>query len=297
MRFPLICLTVTATLFLFSACTKYETQFEGPYEDGPAGVSPTVKYFYDIACVQGGSLYLVDRLLRGAKKMPVSGTVKSAAINYSHDRIAWKTASGDIAILDSTGVQLEVVPNSATVKWFDWHPNNRTLYMLFSDNKIKTHGNAVTLATNNADASVPFFGNTTITSIALRSDGSTLIGYSVYDGLNYQNGIYTVYAPGSGANSFVNTFYRIPSRIRLSAQGVTAAVTTTDISGFNPESFEYAFGSGNLNNSIGSGVGILAINPEASKSLMVTNGNTNIYDPYKGKWFTPGTGVITDLDW
>jgi len=166
-----------ALTLVFSACEKYKTQFDGPYEDPKDGSSTGGKPInYEIWYALNGQLHAASPDFRHEKTVTTTGSVELVAVNYTHDRIAYK-GSGNIVIIDSTGANPVTVPNSSTVKWFDWHSNNQTLYMLKTDNKLYQYGGTpVTLAVTNLASGLPFGGGTEleIPAAAVLPDGGVI---------------------------------------------------------------------------------------------------------------------------
>jgi hypothetical protein len=280
------------------SCSKYETQYEGPYSDTDSTINQSTNYIYEIICVQGGKLYAMDRVFRSVKQLPTTGSVVQASINYSHDKIAYKTSSGNVQVIDSAGVLIASIPNSIDVKWFDWHSNNQSLYMLNAANKIVVYGTPLTLSTTNAGASIPYLGQEDINSIAVTPDGTVLASYMVYDGLNYQNGIYYVSKTGQSNNFFLfNLNYNAPMRLRLREDGTEGVSVFTDISGFNPASYSFSIVPNAYQYQLGSTCPIVAISPDGAEKIVITSDLIAIYNLYSGRSITPGTGTFTDLDW
>ncbi len=288
---------LAATALLFSACDKYETQYEGPYEDSDGQV-PSSTVIYEVVYVQGGALYMTNRALTGKKQITVSGTVQQAAINFSHDRIAYKTASG-ITIIDTTGVQVGTVPNSANVKWFDWHANNQTIYMLRNDNTLAQFGPTVTLATTNVENALPFFPSTDvqINSVAIQPDGTVLIPFSLYGGLNYINGVYVYHPVGGASNYWINFQYDTPTRIRTDKTGQIAEVTASYSSNYS-RTYKLDVVANAYLSEIGTDIPMAALSPDG--------GSTIVWKPFleslllvggAGNQLTVGAQAVTDLDW
>jgi hypothetical protein len=189
---------ITAALFLFSGCYKYEVQFEGPYSDEEN--SSTLEANWEILFVQNGLLKLTDAQLRFVKTMTGINNVELASINYAHDKIAYKTPGNNVVVIDTSGQQLEIVPNSASVSWFDFHANDATIYML-ENNQLRFHGPAIQVDQTNLTATLPFPAiNPQIGGVAVTQNGTLIVGYQYYDGLFVQYGV-AVDFPNDGGQS------------------------------------------------------------------------------------------------
>jgi hypothetical protein len=132
-------------LGLFTSCTPYEVQFEGPYEDHK---NPSeIRIPYEILTVENGKIRLYQRNLQVAKTLNnLPAGIDKASINHAHDLIAYKIPGQDIVVIDTTGANIGVVANSANATWFDWHTNNQTLYLL-SGTTLSFWGPSVTVFT------------------------------------------------------------------------------------------------------------------------------------------------------
>jgi hypothetical protein len=290
-------LTLMCSLFA-SNCHKYETQYEGPYTENDSSSNVQNKFLYEVVAVQGGKLFAMDRKFRSTKHIITGGGVEKASINFAHDKIAYKTTSGDIQVIDSAGTFIAKIPNSSGVKWFDWHSNNQTLYMLGADQKITLYGTTITLATTNPKLILPYTG-IDISSIAVKPDGSVLFSYSFYDGLNYQNGIYHKLTATGGTSYYVfNRYYEVPTRVRISEDGAVGTSTFTDTGGFNPESYYFSVYENATNFKIGNYSPIIVSDPLSNEFLYATNDLSAIYNAINGLGINPNSsGLITDIDW
>lgn len=289
---------LAAITLLFNACDKYETQFEGPYED-PAGAVPNATVTYEVTYVQGGALYMANRGLSSKKQITVNGTVLQASINYSHDRIAYKTSTGGITIIDTAGVQVGTVPNSTNVKWFDWHANNQTLYLLRNDNSLGQFGPTVTLATTNVENALPFIPalDVQINSVAVQPDGTVLIPFNFYTGLDFYNGVYVYHPAGSASNYWINFQYDTPNRIRTDKTGQIAEVTAF-YSGSGSRTYKFDVTPNAYLPEIGTDISMAALSADGL--------NTIVWLPFSGSLqlaggagnpLSIGSQAVTDLDW
>lgn len=190
-------------LLLTSSC-KYEVQFEGPYSDDDVKPLPT---YTGLIWIEGGKLYIAHNDLSNIRQIPGPANILRASINYAHDRIAYQVANSDIVIVDTLGTEIEKVPNSKTVKSFDWHGNDITLYML--DNlTLRLHGPSVALDATNMglgfmDAKP---GSIVIFSVAVNEAGRLIHTYQYTE--QSTNIVRYGYAlqQGSGKTFFDNTY-------------------------------------------------------------------------------------------
>jgi hypothetical protein len=287
-----LCSIVLAT----TACSKYQTQYEGPYSDEGGSSNTNNNYVYEVICVQGGELFSMDRHFRVSKKLPTTGgAIEQASINYSHDKIAYKTSSGSIQIMDSAGVFIATVPNSTDVEWFDWHANNETLYMLTYTDQIKLYGPNISLASTNAQNSLPYFAVADINSIAVTPDGSVLISHAIPGSLIEANGVYV-------ANDADNDFfcfkylYNMPTKVRINENGTKGVYSLTDNSGFNPKAHSFPVAENGFVTEIENSPQA-AISPDGSLFIKVSDSRQSLYSGVSFASISPGSGNITDLDW
>lgn len=170
-------------LCFIAACTKYEVQYEGAYNDSQNTTSTTGKIEYEIAYVESGKLFMVDPTLKYVKSFPTLPTdIVLVAISPAHDKIAYKTDSGNITIIDSTGQQLSSIVNTSAVTSFDWHENNQTLYYV-DGLTLKFNGSTVPAAITNFSSSFPANAtNKLIIGAILRKDGSVIYLREYYTG-------------------------------------------------------------------------------------------------------------------
>jgi hypothetical protein len=281
-----------------SNCSKYETQYEGPYSDNDSTINNQNKFLYEVILVQGGKLYASDRKFRSTKQIATVGDVQKASINYAHSKIAYKTATGNIQVIDSAGTFIASIPNTGGVKWFDWHANNQTLYMLGADQKITLYGPAVALATYSPVVVLPYSG-IDIGSIAVKPDGSVLFSFSFYDGFNYQNGVYHKTAASAGASYYIiNRYYIIPTRVRISEDGGVGTSTYTDVSGFNPETFYFGTYEFAPDFKIATNSAMVVSDPAGVEFICATSDFYAVYNYSNGLIFSPtNNNTFTDIDW
>ena len=167
---------ISVVIFLVGmlGCEKYKTQFEGPYSDA---TNPSTKPIsYEIVFCKEGRLFMADKYVHFTKQFSIVQPIKKVSINDAHDRIAYKTSSGSITIIDTTGAEISVVPNSKTVEWFDFHANNQTLYML-ENKKLTFFGPPVAVAATDLESALPWLSNDVqIPTAAVAADGSVVFG-------------------------------------------------------------------------------------------------------------------------
>lgn len=287
----------TLLLAVFFACGQYKTQYEGPYEDpaGGGGIKGN-PIIYEILFVQNGQLQLASANLRYTKQLNVSGFVTQASINYAHDRIAYKTASGNISIIDSTGAAIATVPNSSGVIWFDWHPNNQTLYMLQND-QLSLYGPNVALAATNLAGALPYITDDYgIRTVAVATDGTVVFGYAIYSFSGTLNGVYIVYP--SGVKRSISTSYYPPVRLRLSADGERAIVTNNVSGGFSKQTgLVYTATSGSTSFEELGDFGLAAISSPDYRIVLWDADYPDILQSYGNGLSLDITGTVTDIDW
>jgi hypothetical protein len=189
-----------------SACSKYETQYEGPYSD--ADNTNKIEYPHEVLVAQGGNVYLFDRRLSRQKELentPVN--VQKASINFNHDLIACWAPGQDIVVLDSSGVEQGTVPNTEQVDWFDWHPNNQTLVIL-RDGIISLYGPNVDVVDTDLNDAFPAFSiEKKITAATVSPNGTVFFNYTFYTAGNYYNRIGIKQPTGVGLPLLIQELY------------------------------------------------------------------------------------------
>jgi hypothetical protein len=165
-----------------SGCSKYETQFDGPYSD-EKGYQPQ-NIPYEILYVgSDGKMYMLDAALRYQKTFPtITNNVFRAVINYTHDKIAYKSVFGNIIVIDTAGTQIREIAGSSNADIFDFHPNNETVYYLPYGGawSVKTSGPTVPIARTSLSSVLPLGASNKITGLAIKSDGSMVVTLSYY---------------------------------------------------------------------------------------------------------------------
>lgn len=176
---------ILMTMLVMSSCSKYETKFEGPYSDANNG-NTAGKINYEIIYVESGRLNMIDVPLKNVKTfftLPVG--IVSASINDAHTKIAYKTAAGNLTVIDTAGNQIASIANTAAVVFFDWHSNNETLY--YVDNlTLKFYGTAISTSITSFSGVFPFgVSSKQFLGASVLSDGAVVYLYEYYSGLNY----------------------------------------------------------------------------------------------------------------
>lgn len=289
-----------ALALLFGACEKYKTQFDGPYEDPKDGSSTTGKAVnYEVWYALNGQLHAASPDFRHDKTVATASSVQLVAVNYTHDRIAYKGA-GNIIIIDSSGTQLETVPNSSNVKWFDWHSNNQTLYMLKTDNKLYQYGGTnIVLSVTNLASGLPFGGGTDleIPAAAVLPDGGVVTCFSIYTGLGYSRGLYINFPAGSpNSDRYINMQYDIPQQIRLSQDGNRIVFTVSSSSG-DTDSYDYQISTGGNPFSLPFEVNMVATSPDGAKTACWNESSGSLFEAFLSNVALPVSGNCTALDW
>lgn len=281
---------MAALLLVFSACKKYEVQYEGPYSD--SGSQASIEYDYEILFVQSGKVFLLDRTLQSVKQLPnTSSDVKLASINYAHDKIACWTPGQDIELFDSSGVKLGTVDNTANVDWFDWHANNETLYFLKAG-KIGLYGPNVEVADSDLNDVFPFGATEKqLTCATVNPDGSVVFTYRYYAWPDYVNQVAQRWATSSGFSDQVSYLYsnNLARWLRSTEDGGTHAIGLEDGSPYRINLY--------TNNNVfdwGTG-GFLAYKQNSSN--YVSTYNDKIYIQPLGLEYLIGFEPLTALDW
>lgn len=279
------------SLFLLASCSKYETQYEGPYSENSGG--PEEPAYYDMVFALDNQLYMASADLKKVKKMPVSIPVARVAINFSHDRIAYLPAfGGDIVIIDTSGAQIATVPNSGDATDFDFHANNQTLYFL-DDNQIRFHGPNVTVAHTDLDNAQPYFGVPYYHSVTVLPNGAVAFGFSVSGGPSSYTGFriaYVTQQPGQQDRN-LPVSSQFPGKIRTTLDGSKLFVIAGSQCGtFNSQ------GSSALTQLAGA-VSQGALSPDGTQFVywLPSELTLNIL----GTQFTAGIGFgqVNDIDW
>jgi len=215
---PVFFFALVLLLCSLSGCSPYEVQFEGPYDDSQN--SGQIYLPYEIMTVENGNIHLYQRNLGSSKTLDnLPGGIEKASINYSHSRIAYKTPSQDIAIVDSTGASIGTVPNSAAAKWFDWHANDETLYIL-TGTSLSFWGPTLSVPITNLAGLFPAGSSEqTMPCAAVTSDGSIVVVLRCYVSVSsgYQSRVMVVPAAGTSVLSGVLTTSEEGQWLRMNA--------------------------------------------------------------------------------
>ena len=205
-----------ACLFFCAGCTAYETQYEGPYTDGD-NVNTSVNY--EILFVENGILKFATPNLTKVKTLPAGANITKASINYRHDRIAFKTATGNIIVTDTALSTMIILPNTSGVLWFDWHANNQTLYMLNANSTLSFYGPTITVATTNLRTGLPgyFTNDLGIKTVAITPAGTVVFGVGLDQSIGPESGVWV--RKTDGRSTRLRTDYDAPTHIRLNAEG------------------------------------------------------------------------------
>ncbi len=171
-----------------TGCSKYKVQFDGAYDDKTGIDVKSKPKDHQIVYVESGKLYTIDPKLEDIRPYPNLPTgIVYAAINPAHTKIAYKTAIGNITLIDSSGTQLAIIASTSAVTSFDWHANNETLYYV-DGLTLKFYGKSVTAAITNFNTSTIFpIGSTekTLFGAIVNADGSVIYTREYYTGWNY----------------------------------------------------------------------------------------------------------------
>lgn len=176
MRIKIILLFLLVSL---SGCLKYETQFEGPYEDGTVN-EIDVELPKELVILAEGDVYLANKFVEDFELIEDQGEVKLVSINHSHTKVAFKRSNENIQIFDiAQNMIIDEVPNSDNAFWFDFHANNETIYF-YSSWLLETYGPEV-LQSNPTDiqALSPVSGNTVyLRGVAVLENGDFIYSIS-----------------------------------------------------------------------------------------------------------------------
>lgn len=278
-------------VLLFNACVEYQTQYEGPYTDGQA-----VAITYEIVFVHNGALRMANQSLSRVKTLVPSSNISQASINFRHDRIAYKTATGNILVVDTAGTTIATVPNSSNVIWFDWHANNETLYMLNPNNTLSFFGPPIQVATTNLLNRLPgyFTSNLGIKSVAIQANGTVIVGVSPETFTN-ENGVWIL--EPNGQNTRLRTQFNSAVQIRLSALDYFGVVIVQSSAVAWSPNYIIAQ-SGNLGLSeLNGNVRHMAPSPIDDNEAVGWNADANNLFLRKAQRSLSLAGVVSDLDW
>ena len=201
-------------------CSKYKVQYEGAYDDSKSIDPTTQRKEHEIIYVESGKLYAIDRTLTDVKayqNIASSGSIAYASINPAHTKIAYKTVSGDINIIDSAGTFIATIPSTAAVNSFDWHANNETLHYV-DGFTLKFYGKALTVSITNFNTTTIFpVGGTSrkLYAASVLADGSVVYLSEYYTGLNYLRTLTVDKLTGTDVKQQLYRYTIAPTWIRL----------------------------------------------------------------------------------
>ncbi len=117
------------------SCTKYETQYEGPYSDKDLAENNNSELSKELVFVSDGVVFLANKFVSDLLVVSDEGGVQVASINNNHTKVLYKRAGYNIQIYDiASGSNGEEVAGSSNAYWFDYHANNETIYFLDGSN-------------------------------------------------------------------------------------------------------------------------------------------------------------------
>ncbi len=295
MKIKTIALLAFLSGVLFSACSKYETQFEGPYKDTkPVGAGPIDNgpIIYEIVYVQDYTIHMASADLRRFKSLPTPYQAQKVAINYAHDRIAYKPKSGgNIIVIDTAGTEIEEVPNSYNVYEFDWHANNETLYMLESG-FVWLHGPDVPLAYSSLYDAHSYPPNNDYYALTVLPDGSVAFGLNHNTGSSNYIGFWIGYSPTTGQNNHsLPVQGQYPETIHSSLDGNKLfALAGNTVGTFDSYSF-------NPFNTIATSVSSGAMSPDGQKFVYWSLDTRTLILHDTQFSVNVGYDEVTDMDW
>ncbi len=279
-------------IFAITACSKYETQYEGPYND--ADNPNKIEYPHEVMVAEGGKVLLLDRKFNNKKELEnTPPNVQKASINFAHDLIACWAPGQDIVVLDSNSVVQATVPNTAQVDWFDWHPNNQTLVILH-DGIISLYGPDVDVVDTDLNDVFPSFSiEKKITCATVNSDGTVLFNYEFYSAGSYYNRIGIKQPVGQGLPFLIQELYPDlnVTWMRIDIEGNTIALG-------GPTNFgriTYVYDYLNFQLFDWGATQFFAFSPDGWGNLLFYN-NTLEYSVSYGFYYN-STNAVTALDW
>lgn len=276
-------------LVFLGGCVEYKTQYEGPYQDG-ASAAVT----YEILFVENGVMRMANQNLSRVKTLPTASNVVKASINYRHDRIAFKTATGNIMVIDTAGQTLATVTNSNNVLWFDWHTNNETLYMLNPNNTLSFYGPTISVATANPASRIPGYPNLSIKTVAITSNGTVVCGaYSEF--VPAESGVWIL--EPNGQNTRLRTDFDIPTHIRISPQNYYGYLSMQNSATSSAGAFLLIEPGNHFLERLNGSPRLLAPSPMDENEAIGWSLSPKELYLRSGKSKLPVSGVVDDLDW
>jgi hypothetical protein len=125
-----------------------------------AGTSATdpIELKKDLVYIHRNDIYLVNEILSERKKLSNSPTSSKThiALSPEHDKIAYLNASKTPVIIDTSGIQIDILTQYSNVTDLFWHDNNGdpTLVILVN-NAIQFYGTALSIDNNPFDYVFP----------------------------------------------------------------------------------------------------------------------------------------------
>ena len=292
----LLSAAAAALLLLAAGCYQYDTQFEGPYEEG-APVQTQTKVLYEILTVEDGQIHLYNASLKRNKVLSgLPPGIEKAAINYAHDRIAYQVPGQNIAVVDTAGAILGAVSSSAGATWFDWHTNDRSLCVL-NNFKLSVWGPSITPSITNLSQFFPLSAQEQEMCATITADGSVVSAYRYYDGFSvgYECRIVVVSPSGQKWDNYVSDYQHINwLRADRSGQHIVYGVS----SGFT-DPYLWRLDVAEKNNVERGKADLGAISPDGNSLLTWYSGNLEVYNQVTDKRFNFPTSNanLTALDW
>ncbi len=280
--------------FLLTGCEKYETQFEGPYDDAanPGVLPPSPAR---LVFAQDGQVHMLNPALTEKKTLISNfGEISLVSVNYAQNLIACKTPGLDVHILDTIGAIKGSVPNTENVTWFDWHKNNLTLYMLDSFT-LRFYGPTVNVpVTNLANIFPANAQEKSIPAIAVTPNGWLILAYRWLDtSLEYKSRIRVIPNTSSVASYELNLTGTSKVRyIRLVENGAVALVGFGEPGNYRASLINVSNGS----NAAISDAELGAIHPDAADAAFWKNGKIFSHNDNETGVLV-GSSPVTSMDW
>ena len=257
-------------LLLLFSCSKYETQFEGPYSEEDNDV---ITEFNEFLIIQSNKIKLIDRVKKELKLVPTDESVSKAAFNYSRDKIAYQ-GSGNIKIIDIYGNFIAEIPGSQEAKYFEWHANNETLYYLLSNDIIMYYGPEIQIA--NTHLSNIFPPNTAareVTSVGICPDGTVIAGIRYKINGNYTRAINIDYPESSGLTDYSESDFDsyFIDQIKIDTAGQFFSFTTKSSNGNDYYGYTGEIG-GSINSVNIYDILLIAISPSGKRFAYIEEG-------------------------
>jgi hypothetical protein len=281
---------------VLAGCSKYEVQYEGPYNDSSNQVQTQITY--EVLTVENGRIVLYNRNLSLTKTLDnlPAGIVK-ASINHTHDRIAYKIPGQNVAIVDSTGAQVDAISGSAGAEWFDWHANNQTLCLL-TGTTLSFWGPALSVPTTNLAGLFPTgSSDRTMFCAVVTGNGSMVAAYRYYAGFSsgYQSRITIL--PPTGAPKHTVIGSSDEARWLRADRSGNRVLGGTVVSGSIFKTWEIDVSAQTISQT--QARSFAAPGPSPEQTAYWQNGDLTVYHSGINEWFNFRTGPdsVTALDW